>query len=130
MQIDPNRHVPIYEQIADSLRAGIAAGIYRPGEMLPSLRRMALDVVGNPNTVQRAYEALEREGLVYSRKGLGLFVTKGGITSARAKSKQAVASALRNAIQAACEAGLGDEQVRRLFEDALEEADEPTRRTE
>ena len=128
MEIDPNSHVPIYEQIADSIRAGIAAGIYRPGEMLPSLRKMAISLVVNPNTVQRAYEALEREGLVHSRKGLGLFVTKGGIASARVKSEQTVLAALRGAIQAALGAGLADEEIRALFEKAVERAQQPVDR--
>ena len=63
MRIDPGSHVPIYLQIADEIRAAVAAGVYRPGEVLPSLRAMAIDVHVNPNTVQRAYDELEREGL-------------------------------------------------------------------
>ena len=73
MKIDPRSHVPIYLQIADGIRAAVAAGLYLPGEALPSLRNLAIEVQVNPNTVQRAYDELEREGLVYSRRGKGLF---------------------------------------------------------
>ncbi len=125
MEIDANSHIPIYEQIVGSIRAGIAAGIYRPGEMLPSLRKMALDLLVNPNTVQRAYEALEREGLVYSRRGLGLFVAKGGVASAREGSEQTVAAALRNGVRSAQAAGLDNREIRRIFEDVLEDAHRP-----
>ena len=78
MQIDPSSHVPIYLQIADDIRAAVAAGVYRPGEVLPSLRAMAIEVHVNPNTVQRAYDELEREGLIYSQRGRGLFVAEQG----------------------------------------------------
>ena len=66
MTIDPHSHLPIYLQIADEIRAAVAAGIYRPGEALPSLRAMAVEIHVNPNTVQRAYDELEREGLIYA----------------------------------------------------------------
>jgi len=127
MDIDSNSHVPIYEQIVDSVRAGIAAGIYRPGEMLPSLRTMALELVVNPNTVQRAYEVLEREGIVYSRRGIGLFVTKQGVASSRAKSKSALLANLSGNIASARSAGLTDESIRAAFEKALNRTAQQTR---
>ena len=79
MKIDPRSHVPIYLQIADEIRAAVAAGIYRPGEALPSLRAAAVEIQVNPNTVQRAYDELEREGLIYSQRGRGLFVCEKGL---------------------------------------------------
>ena len=127
MKIDSNSHVPIYEQIIDSLRAGIAAGIYRPGEMLPSLRSMALELVVNPNTVQRAYEVLEREGTVYSRRGIGLFVTKQGVTSSRAKSKSMLLTNFSGSIASARSAGLTDECIWATFEKAFNHAAKQTR---
>ena len=76
VQIDPRRHLPIYLQIAEAIRGGVAAGTYRPGEALPSLRELAVTLRVNPNTVQRAYDELSREGIVESRRGLGLFVAE------------------------------------------------------
>ena len=78
MKIDPRSHVPIYLQIAEEVRAAVAAGLFRPGEALPSLRALALEIQVNPNTVQRAYDGLEREGLIYSQRGRGLFVAERG----------------------------------------------------
>ena len=82
MKIQPSSHVPIYLQIAEAVRAAVAAGVYRPGEVLPSLRAMAIRLHVNPNTVQRAYDELEREGLIYSQRGRGLFVAERGAASA------------------------------------------------
>ena len=121
MSVNPNSPVPIFRQIAQHIRTGIAAGVYQVGDLLPSQRALALEMVVNPNTVQRAYEELEREGLVYTRKGVGLFVAKRGDSSARSKSRVAVAAALADAIRAGLAAGLSDEYLRTIFESSLEQ---------
>jgi GntR family transcriptional regulator len=121
IEIDPRSHIPIYLQIAEGIRAAVAAGIYRPGEALPSLRAMAISSQVNPNTVQRAYDELAREGLIYSRRGKGLFVAEQGTPSAQERAKASVARALEEGIRAAKAAGLSVEQVRELFETAIEQ---------
>ena len=65
---------PIYEQVQDGLRKLMMAGVLQEGEKLPSVRALASQLAINPNTIQRAYEALEREGYVYSLPGKGSFV--------------------------------------------------------
>ena len=67
---------PIYEQVKDGLRKLVVSGALRPGEKLPSVRTMASTLAINPNTIQRAYEALEREGYLYSVAGKGSFVAE------------------------------------------------------
>ena len=64
---------PIYEQIKDGLRRLMVTGVIQEGEKLPSVRTMAGTLAINPNTIQRAYEALEAEGYVYSVPGKGSF---------------------------------------------------------
>lgn len=64
---------PIYEQVKDGLRRLMVTGIIQEGEKLPSVRTMASSLAINPNTIQRAYEALEAEGYVYSVPGKGSF---------------------------------------------------------
>jgi GntR family transcriptional regulator len=119
MHIDPSGHVPIYLQIADAVRAAVAAGVYRPGEVLPSLRAMAVEIHVNPNTVQRAYDALEREGLVYSQRGRGLFVAEQGTASAQSLAGDGLRRAFEEAIQAGQRAGMSAQQVRESFNAAL-----------
>lgn len=65
---------PIYEQVKDGLRRLMVAGIMQEGEKLPSVRAMASSLAINPNTIQKAYEALEADGYVYSIPGKGSFV--------------------------------------------------------
>lgn len=66
---------PIYAQLVEQLTAAIAAGVYAPGERLPTVRELAVEAGVNPNTVQRALSELERGGLVYSQRTAGRFVT-------------------------------------------------------
>ena len=67
---------PIYGQIKDGLRRMIVSGALEPGEKLPSIRAMAVDLAINPNTIQRAYAELESEGFIYSVPGKGSFAAK------------------------------------------------------
>ena len=67
---------PIYSQLTQRLTEAIVSGIYAPGEKLPSVRERALEAGVNPNTVQRALTELEREGLVFSQRTAGRFVTE------------------------------------------------------
>ena len=64
---------PIYEQVRDGMRQLIVAGAIMPGDKLPSVRSLAGQLAINPNTIQRAYEALEQDGYVYSVPGKGSF---------------------------------------------------------
>jgi GntR family transcriptional regulator len=121
LRIQPDNHVPVYLQIVERVRSAIAAGVYRPGEALPSLRVLATDLKVNPNTVQRAYEELDRQGLIESRRGVGLFVAKRGARSARGRAEESIHATFAQAIAAARAAGLNEEQTRELFEDSLAE---------
>ena len=66
---------PIYVQIMDALRQQIASGVLLPEEKLPSVRELAASLSINPNTIQRSYNELEAEGLIYSVPGKGSFVS-------------------------------------------------------
>lgn len=71
-----DNHMPIYSQLVGQIKQGIVAGIFPPGERLPSVRDLATDAGVNPNTMQRALTELERGGLVYSQRTAGRFVTE------------------------------------------------------
>lgn len=118
MSINPNSPVPVYLQIADYIRGAVAAGVYRPGEAIPSVRVLALDLTVNPNTVQRAFEELEREGLIEVRKGLGMFVAKGGVIAALAQSEQAMQGAFVQAIRGGRAAKIPSKRIRAAFDAA------------
>jgi GntR family transcriptional regulator len=74
LEIDTTDPRPIYVQVMDGIRRGIVLGTWRPDEALPSVRQLAGELRLNPNTIQQAYRELEREGVVYVRRGQGTFV--------------------------------------------------------
>ena len=127
MTIDANSPVPLYQQIANHVRHVVAAGVYRPGEMIQSVRALALELGVNPNTVQRAYEQLEREGLVHARRGLGMFVTKEGAASAQSQSEAAVYAEFAEGIRVGQNANLSNSRIRANFQKAWKEACARTR---
>ena len=69
---------PIYEQVKDGLRRLMVTGVLAPGEKLPSVRSLAMELAINPNTIQRAYSELEAEGYIYSVPGKGSFAAAEG----------------------------------------------------
>ncbi|MEF9941172.1 MAG: GntR family transcriptional regulator [Lachnospiraceae bacterium] len=73
-ELDNNR--PIYLQLMERIQQDIISGIYRPGDKLPSVRDLALDASVNPNTMQKALVELERNGLVYSQRTSGRYITE------------------------------------------------------
>ncbi len=73
-QVNTASRLPIYQQLAHQIREAIARGDLQPEARLPSVRQLSRDMVVNPNTIARAYTELEREGLLVSRAGLGMFV--------------------------------------------------------
>jgi GntR family transcriptional regulator len=68
---------PIYEQITERYKVLILKGVLAPDEQMPSVRKLAMELSTNPNTVQRAYTELERQGFLYSVRGRGNFVRGG-----------------------------------------------------
>jgi GntR family transcriptional regulator len=72
--IDPRDQTPIYAQLDRGLRAAIATGRLQPGDQLPTVRQLAVELSINANTVARVYAELERDGVLETRRGVGSFV--------------------------------------------------------
>jgi GntR family transcriptional regulator len=75
-KIDMRSRTPIYEQIIDSIKELVVKGVLIPGERLPSVRDMAKEMTLNPNTVQKAYQELERQGIISTLRGKGTFISE------------------------------------------------------
>ena len=122
MEIDPRSHVPIYLQIVDGIRTAVAAGVFLPGEAIPTLKAMSLRAHVNPNTVQKAYDELAREGVIYSQRGKGLFVAENGKAAAQASASEAVKRTFREGVRSGRSAGMSMKEIRGLFATALKES--------
>jgi|SRR5437867_2265548 len=75
VSIDPRDQTPLYAQLERGLRAAIASGRLHPGDQLPTVRQLAVDLRVNANTVARVYQDLERSGVLETRRGVGSFVS-------------------------------------------------------
>ena len=73
--LDLHTGVPVYRQLIDQVRAGIASGSLSAGDQLPTVRQLAVDLAINPNTVMRAYRELELGGLLETQQGTGTFIS-------------------------------------------------------
>jgi GntR family transcriptional regulator len=119
MLIDPKSNVPIFRQIADQIREAVDAGVYQPEEALPSLRALAVEIRVNPNTVQRAYDELDREGVIESRRGLGVFVVDQRRLVVGSRAEKKVARLLKDAVATGSAEGVTPARMRELFESTL-----------
>ena len=122
----------LYQQIVDAVKREVGAGRLAPGSALPSFRALAEELLVSVITVKRAYEELEREGIIYRRQGLGTFVAEFGHDRTRAGRRTAAEQAILQAISAGREAGMSDRELQQAFRDALKQSpnrDEAQRRT-
>jgi GntR family transcriptional regulator len=76
--VDPHAGAPLYQQLAEQIKRAIAVGALAPGERLPTVKGLALDMKLNANTVARVYRELEREGIIATAPGRGSFVSENG----------------------------------------------------
>lgn len=122
VDLDPRDARPLYLQILEEVRRALVVGALRAEDPLPSVRELASQLVVNPRTVLQAYRELEREGVIYVRRGQGTFVAPGvradrrGLT--RDVAKRAWLEARRNGLSI-------DELIKAIRKAAAEEEDEP-----
>jgi GntR family transcriptional regulator len=113
---NPASGVPIYHQLMDQIKHAITTGAIGPGDQLPSIRKVAEDLVINPNTVVKAYRELEYEGVIEMRHGTGAFVRENGDLNRQTKRLHVAVPLVRTLIVKLREMGLSEEEIRRLFE--------------
>ena len=114
---------PIYVQIMDEVRRALVLGTLGPEDPLPSVRQLAADLRLNPNTVAQAYRELEREGIVYVRRGQGTFAV--GHTSPEVERRALARDVAERAIIDAHRHGLGAEELVEAIREAADAASPP-----
>ena len=109
VNIDPRDPRPLYLQIMDEVRRALVAGTLRSDDPLPSVRELASTLVVNPRTVSQAYQELERQGVVYVRRGQGTFVT--AAPSSRTQRAVLAREVAKRAVLEARRSGLSVEEL-------------------
>jgi GntR family transcriptional regulator len=119
--ISPAAEGALYQQIVDRLKREVSEGRLKPGTALPSFRQLAAELLVSVITVKRAYEELEREGIIFRRQGLGTFVAERGDTRSRQAKLAAAKELLRAGFREASEAGLKGAELLELARETLKE---------
>ena len=106
---------PIYLQIEDLIKTNIIAGVYQPGQKLPSVRDLAAEAAVNPNTMQKALTELDRSGLVYTQRTSGRFITE-DVSKMTELKEQLAREQIQLFLKNMEQLGLTKEDIRRLLE--------------
>lgn len=102
---------PIYVQIMDEIRRAVVLGTVKPDDPLPSVRQLAGELKVNPNTVQQAYRELERDGLVYVRRGQGTFVSEEAAVETEKERRELARMVADRALREAYRNGLSSDDL-------------------
>lgn len=126
VSLDPRDARPLYLQIMDEVRRALVVGALRAEDPLPSVRELASQLVVNPRTVSQAYRELEREGVVYVKRGQGTFVAP-GVHPDRQERRALARGVAKRALLEARRNGLGAEELVTFIQElAAEEEGEPS----
>ncbi|MBA4700974.1 MAG: GntR family transcriptional regulator [Ruminococcus sp.] len=120
MPWDLDNDRPIYLQLMERIQQDIIAGVYAPGDKLPSVRDLALDASVNPNTMQKALSELERSGLVYSQRTSGRFITEDETMLKKIKLDLA-SEHIRQFFEKMTLLGFKNQEILELVQETLEE---------
>src|SRR5262245_27968675 len=118
-RIEPSSRTPIYRQLVAQIREAVARGRMKPEERLPSVRDLSRQLVINPNTVARVYTELEREGVLNTRPGLGVFVAQPKSDLTRRARKDRLTAVLDSFLTEAVHLGFGAEEVLALVSERM-----------
>ena len=118
-QVDSNSSQPIYRQLSRQIREGVARGKLAPDEQLPSVRELSKNLVVNPNTISRVYTELEREGVLTTRPGLGVFIAQPRIELTKPVRRERLEEPLLDWLTQAVYLGFKPDEVRDLLEQNL-----------
>ena len=117
--IHPDSPIPIYEQIVSQVIFGVASGSMQKGELIFSVREMALQLTVHPNTVAKAYQELERRGILEAKRGRGMEVTAGAPAICKSQRQDIIRNRIRDALREAVDSALSPEEVKQLVDDEL-----------
>ena len=119
IQPKPKSPIPIHEQIVNQVIFGIASGAVEVGDLIPSVRKLGEQLTVHPNTVAKAFQELERKGVVAERRGRGMEVTPEAPELCREYRQEEVRKRIREALREASTSGLAPEELRALVEEEL-----------
>ncbi|MGJ9383614.1 GntR family transcriptional regulator [Salipaludibacillus sp. CF4.18] len=116
-EIDPKKSIPLYEQVIQQVKELCARGLLKPNEKLPSVRDLSSQMLINPNTVSKAYQELERQGIIITIRGRGTFISEGLTEYIDPKKTERIQQALKDVIIDSHFAGVSEIELKRWTEE-------------
>jgi len=120
-RLDLKTGVPVYRQIIDQVHAARASGSVKPGDQLPTVRQLAVDLAINPNTVMRAYRELELTGALSTQQGTGTFITDARVEQSKAERERGLDRLVGELIARAGREGYTIREVRNRLKEMEQE---------
>ncbi|MGQ9779526.1 MAG: GntR family transcriptional regulator [Bacillota bacterium] len=117
--LDPSSGVPLYLQIVEQIKQAVGGGVLRPGERLPSTRDLAIELAVNPNTVIKAYQVLEREGVIEIPRGRGAFVAASPKVGSPEERARILRAGVERLVAEAYRLGCSEEEVLAMVRERL-----------
>lgn len=121
--IDPNNGVAIYDQIVRQVKFAIADKTIRPGQLLPSVRILSQQLAINPNTINRAFQQLQTDGILESIRGRGLAVHENATTPCIDARKLLLSDRFHSVVSEALHAGLSGDDILKIVHQQLKQLD-------
>lgn len=115
--LDPRSGVPVYRQLIDQVLVAISAGSLQPGDRLPTVRQVAVDLSINPNTVMRAYKEMEIRGILSTQQGTGTFITSQPVERDQLARERRAAQLVSEMVARAGAEGFSVPELRRAFDE-------------
>jgi GntR family transcriptional regulator len=119
-RINESAGIPLYIQLMEQVKHAVETGALREGDQLPAIRKVAEDLVMNPNTVVRAYRELEHEGVLELKHGSGAYIKESA--AGRAGVMRKAQAIVQSALERLAPLGLTEDELRRVFENELAQA--------
>ena len=119
LKLNTASFVPFYEQIKKQIKSKISLGELKSGDLLPSIRDLATELLINPNTVARAYRELEKDGFISTRKGKGCFVSEDSSALIEKERTELLNQIFDEAINEAKRFNLSKEGMKKIFDQRL-----------
>ncbi|MCY0900790.1 MAG: GntR family transcriptional regulator [Firmicutes bacterium] len=115
LQVDARSSVPMYQQLVEGVRLAVARGDLRAGDRLPSVRELASAMVINHNTIARAYQELEREGLIEVLRGRGTFISQTPAVARPEERREEMRESLRKLVLDAYHLRMSQEELESML---------------
>ena len=122
LYIDPSNGLAIYDQVVRQVKFAVAQGAVKPGNLIPSVREMARELAINPNTVARAYQQLQADGVLEQVRGMGLEVAADAVKQCKSERHKMIQDRIRQVLVEAKQSGLEEDELRQIIEKQLTSA--------